>query len=115
MIERLEILKTLWDTPSSRRGWTLKRRQEQSLRCRQTQPWKKSTGPCSLVGKARSSLNGKTSLNKRDSQRFDVLASLLMELEKLQRENFELRAKIERYERTEDRTEYGRNKPHETL
>ena len=39
------------------KGWTDERRKKQAERIRQTQPWKKSTGPKTPKGKARASLN----------------------------------------------------------
>ena len=38
-------------------GWTLERRERQAELIRQWQPWKQSTGPQSVEGKARSSRN----------------------------------------------------------
>lgn len=37
--------------------WTAERRKAQAERCRKNKPWKKSTGPKTPKGKARSSLN----------------------------------------------------------
>ncbi len=92
--ETLKILRTLWDTPSSKRAiWSPERRQQQALRCRQFQPWRKSTGPRTELGKARSSLNSRSNRNKRDAQNFDIVAALVMEIERLKQENELLKAK----------------------
>ena len=89
--ETLKILRTLWDTPSSKRAiWSPERRQQQALRCRQFQPWTKSTGPRTELGKARSSLNSRSNRNKRDAQNFDIVAALVTEIERLKQENKEL-------------------------
>lgn len=91
MSETLKLLKTLWDKPSSKRAnWSPERRQQQALRCRQFQPWTKSTGPRTELGKARSSLNSRSNRNKRDAQNFDIVAALVMEIERLKQENIEL-------------------------
>lgn len=91
MSETLELLRKLWDTPSSKRAnWSPERRQQQSLRCRQIQPWTKSTGPKTELGKARSSSNSRSNRHKRDAQNFDILATLVMEIERLKQENIEL-------------------------
>lgn len=39
-------------------GWTLERRERQSVLIRTWRPWERSTGPTSEEGKARSSRNG---------------------------------------------------------
>lgn len=90
MSETLEFLRKLWDSPSSRRAWTPERRAAQAQRCRQLQPWVHSTGPKTEVGKARASLNSRSSRNKRDAQNFDILATLVIEIERLKQENIEL-------------------------
>lgn len=99
MSETLELLRKLWNSPSSRRAWTPEMRAAQAQRCRQSQPWVHSTGPRSQSGKAISSLNGRASSNKRSAKQFDILASLLMEIERLKHENVQLKAKVvESYE-----------------
>lgn len=90
MSKNLELLTRLWDTLSSKPSWSLERRQQQALRCRQTQPWKKSTGPRSELGKARSSLNSRSNRDKRNAQKFDILATLVIEIDRLKQENIEL-------------------------
>jgi len=91
MSKNLELLTRLWDMPVSKRAnWSPEQRQQQALRCRQTQPWKKLTGPRSELGNVRSSLNSRRNGNKRSAKRFDILASLLMEIERLKQENVEL-------------------------
>ncbi len=89
--ETLKLLRILWDMPSSKRAsWSLERRQQQALRCQQVQPWTKSTGPRTELGKARSSLNSRSNRNKRDAKNFDIIAVLVMEIERLKQENIEL-------------------------
>ena len=91
MSKTLKILRTLWDRPSSKSAiWSPERRQQQALRCRQVQPWTKSTGPITELGKARSSLNSRSNRNKRDAQNFDIIAVLVAEIERLKQENREL-------------------------
>ena len=64
MSETLKLLKTLWDMPISKRAnWSQERRQQQALRCRQIQPWTKSTGPRTKLGKVQSSKNGRSNRN----------------------------------------------------
>jgi hypothetical protein len=99
MIKNLELLVRLWDAPSSKRAnWTPERRAAQADRCRQIQPWRRSTGPKTELGKARSSLNSRTRSDKRDAQNFNILSSLIAEVERLDQENFQLKAKIQCYE-----------------
>lgn len=91
MSETLKLLKTLWDMPISKRAnWSQERRQQQALRCRQIQPWTKSTGPRTKLGKVQSSKNGRSNRNKRDAQNFNIVAALVMEIERLKQENIEL-------------------------
>jgi len=64
-------------------GWTAERRARQAELIRQWQPWKHSTGPTSVSGKARASRNadkGGTRAQIRE------LAALLRELEHWRRE-----------------------------
>ena len=91
MSKTLKLLRTLWDTPSSKSAsWSPERRQQQALRCRQVQPWTKSTGPRTELGKARSSLNSRSDQNKRKARNFDIVAALIAEIERLRQENKEL-------------------------
>lgn len=82
--ETLKLLRIPWDMPNSKRAnWSLERRQQQALRCRQFQPWTKSTGPRTELGKARSSLNSRSDQNKRKARNFDIVAALVAEIERL--------------------------------
>jgi hypothetical protein len=54
-------------TPTKRRAWPAKRRQNQAAAIRRAQPWKKSTGPRSAAGKTSSAQNAhKHGLRSRD-------------------------------------------------
>jgi len=65
-------------------------RAAQAQRCRQSQPWVHSTGPKTELGKLRASLNSRSNRHKRDAQNFDILATLVMEIEDLKKKNIEL-------------------------
>lgn len=99
MSRNLELLTRLWDMPASKRvKWTPERKAAQAQRCRQIQPWRRSTGPKTELGKARSSLNSKSQTYKRDAQNFSIIAALVGEIERLKQENVKLLEAIESHE-----------------
>ncbi len=59
----IRCLQSLREKPACARrkrrpkGWTLERRAQQAARIREGQPWRRSTGPRSDPGKARSAMN----------------------------------------------------------
>jgi len=92
-----KALIALWNASRPQRAaWSPERKAAQALRCRQTQPWVHSTGPRSPQGKARSRLNARSKKDKRAALEFDLVSSLVLEVDRLMKENIELKSRLDK-------------------
>ena len=66
-------------------GWTEERRQRQSLRIHEWKPWKRSTGPQTPEGKAKSSRNA---YKASASQELRQIAKHLRQMERVRKQWF---------------------------
>lgn len=82
------------------------------MRCRQNQPWTSSTGPKTPQGKARSRLNGSKKL-KSAAIEFDIIASFVSEIDRLTKENAELKTQLDKLQNepygTKEKDIFGRD------